>query len=64
MKGDGEDKTPVYKWLTHKKYNHFKDSDVQWDFQKYLVNEKGKLVAEFDSDISVTDTKVIKAIEK
>ena len=64
VKGDGASKTPVYKWLTHAKYSHFKDTDVQWDFQKYLINEKGTLVAEFDPEVSVTDPKVIEAIEK
>ena len=64
VKGEGENRTPVYKWLTRAKYSHFKDTYVQWDFQKYLINEKGTLFAEFDSDISVTDPKVIDAIEK
>jgi len=64
VKGDGPEKTPVYKWLTHAKYSHFKDSDVQWDFQKYLVDAQGKLVAEFDSDVSVTDPSLVSAVEK
>ncbi len=46
VKGDG--KAPIYKWLTEKQYNGFKDSEVKWNFQKYLVNEKGELVAVFE----------------
>lgn len=40
----GDDIAPVYKWLTLKKYNGVMDSEVKWNFQKYLINENGKLV--------------------
>jgi glutathione peroxidase len=40
----GEDMAPVYKWLTQKSENGVKDSEVQWNFQKYLIDEKGNLV--------------------
>ncbi|MBN2611472.1 MAG: glutathione peroxidase [Bacteroidales bacterium] len=39
----GNDMHPVYKWLTSKERNGVMDSDVKWNFQKYLINEKGKL---------------------
>ena len=35
---------PVYKWLTDKNLNGVKNSRVIWNFQKYLINEKGELV--------------------
>ncbi len=40
----GDDMAPVYKWLTQKSENGLKDSEVQWNFQKYLIDEKGNLV--------------------
>ncbi len=40
----GEDINPVYKWLTQKSENGVKDSEVKWNFQKYLIDEKGNLV--------------------
>ena len=40
----GKDMHPVYQWLTKKELNGFKDSKVKWNFQKYLVDEEGKLV--------------------
>lgn len=40
----GKDIDPLYKWLTSKELNGFKDSQVTWNFQKYLINEDGKLV--------------------
>jgi glutathione peroxidase len=41
----GDDMHPLYKWLTDKKLNNFADSEVKWNFQKYLINEKGELVS-------------------
>lgn len=40
----GDDQHPLYAWLTQKELNGFEDSDVSWNFQKYLVDEKGQLV--------------------
>jgi glutathione peroxidase len=39
----GDDMSPVYKWLTSKSENGKMDSEVKWNFQKYLINENGKL---------------------
>ena len=41
----GEDMHPLYKWLTTKDMNKFKDSEVKWNFQKYLISESGSLVS-------------------
>jgi len=40
----GDDIHPLYKWLTSKKENGIMDSNVTWNFQKYLIDENGKLV--------------------
>lgn len=40
----GSDMAPVYEWLTKKELNGLKDSEIQWNFQKFLVDEKGQLV--------------------
>jgi len=40
----GDDMHPLYKWLTSKEKNGVKDSEVSWNFQKYLIDEKGNLV--------------------
>jgi glutathione peroxidase len=39
----GSDMSPVYLWLTSKSKNGVMDSEVKWNFQKYLVDEKGNL---------------------
>jgi len=40
----GDDMHPLYKWLTSKSNNGVMDSEVKWNFQKYLIDEKGNLV--------------------
>jgi glutathione peroxidase len=35
---------PIYKFLTEKDRNGYKDSSVKWNFQKYLIDEDGFLV--------------------
>jgi glutathione peroxidase len=40
----GSDMDPFYRWLTSKELNSVMDSEVSWNFQKYMVDEKGKLV--------------------
>ena len=40
----GEGMHPVYKFLTNKSLNGLEDNEVKWNFQKYLIDEEGKLV--------------------
>ncbi|MCE1202162.1 MAG: glutathione peroxidase [Bacteroidia bacterium] len=40
----GNDMHPLYKWLTSKELNGVEDSSVSWNFQKYLIDEQGRLV--------------------
>ena len=47
----GDDIHPLFKWLTNKKENGVMDADIRWNFTKFLINEKGKLVAKFDSAV-------------
>ena len=43
----GDDMHPVYQWLTQKELNGVEDSQVRWNFQKYLIDEQGQLVEVF-----------------
>jgi glutathione peroxidase len=47
----GKDMAPIYQWLTNKDYNHFENSSVKWNFQKYLIDENGNLIAVFPSKV-------------
>lgn len=39
----GKDMHPLYKWLTTASLNGVEDSEVSWNFQKYLIDENGTL---------------------
>lgn len=45
----GSDIAPIFKWLTSKELNGVLDSEVKWNFNKFLLDENGKLVAYFPS---------------
>ena len=45
----GDDMDPIYQWLTRKAMNGKMDSEVKWNFQKYLIDEHGNLVDVIDS---------------
>lgn len=60
----GEDMHELYKYLTRKSENGVKDTEVKWNFQKYLVDEDGKVVDMIPFNISPKDEKVISWIKK
>jgi glutathione peroxidase len=55
----GSDMHPLYKWLTSKDKNGVMDSEVKWNFQKYLIDENGKLVDVIYSREKPSSEKVI-----
>jgi glutathione peroxidase len=55
---------PIYRWLTEKQYNGYMDSKVKWNFQKYLINEKGELTNIFSPSTLPDNPEIIAAIEK
>ena len=58
----GDDIDPLYKWLTSKEENGVMDAPVQWNFQKFLIDENGKLVDMVPPKELPTSEKVIKFI--
>lgn len=60
----GKDKAPIYHWLTEKKLNGVEDSEVSWNFNKYLVDENGQYVCHFKSKVEPFDPIIIAAIGK
>jgi glutathione peroxidase len=55
----GTDINSVYQFLTQKSKNGLKDSEVKWNFQKYLINEKGELVDFYLSAVKPKDDKIV-----
>lgn len=59
----GNDIHPLYQWLTQKSMNGVMDSEIKWNFQKYLIDENGKLVDMIPPKEKPNSEKVIKWIE-
>ena len=59
----GEDMHKLYQFLTQKKLNGFQDSEVEWNFQKYLINEKGMLVKVVSPEVLPTDDQIVNWIK-
>ena len=59
----GNDQSQIYKWLTQKSKNGVMDSEVSWNFQKYMIDEEGKLVDFVAPKNSPMSDKIIKWIE-
>ena len=55
----GNDMDPIYQWLTRKDQNGKLDSEVKWNFQKYLIDEQGNLVDVFDSKTLPGSDKIV-----
>jgi glutathione peroxidase len=59
----GSDMAPIYKYLTEKSKNGLQDSEVEWNFQKYLINEKGELVKVISPRTLPTDPEIVNWIK-
>ncbi len=58
----GNDMCEVYKFLTEKSLNGFESSTVKWNFQKYLLDENGKLIKVINPGTLPNDPEIIKWI--
>lgn len=56
----GDDIAPIFAYLTEKDLNGVKNTDILWNFTKFLVDENGKLVDSFISTTRPTDEKITK----
>jgi glutathione peroxidase len=59
----GDDMCEVYQFLTQKSKNGLQDSEVKWNFQKYLLNEKGELEKVIDPKTLPTDASIVNWIK-
>jgi glutathione peroxidase len=53
----------MYQFLTQKAKNGLQDSKVDWNFQKYLINEKGELDKVISPGMLVTEAEVMNWIK-
>lgn len=59
----GENTHPLYMFLTSEELNQYKDNEVEWNFQKYLINKEGKLQKIVSHRTSPLDPSIINWIE-
>jgi len=60
----GEDKTPLYQYLTDKTTNPKTGGDIQWNFTKFLVGPGGQIIARFEPAVTPDSPEVTGALEK
>jgi glutathione peroxidase len=59
----GEDKTPLYQYLTDKTANPKTGGDIQWNFTKFLVGPDGQVIARFEPKVTPDSPEVMAALE-
>jgi glutathione peroxidase len=56
----GADIHPLFKWLTNKSENGVMDAEIKWNFTKFLLDEKGKLIGVFPSKVNPNSEEITK----
>jgi glutathione peroxidase len=59
----GSNQHPLYKWLTNKSENGVEDSEVKWNFNKYMVDENGQLIRHLGSGENPMGETIIKWLD-
>lgn len=59
----GSDMHEVYQFLTQKSKNGLEDSEVEWNFQKYLIDENGHLFDVISPRVLPNDSSITNWIE-
>jgi glutathione peroxidase len=60
---NGDDRHPLYEQLTPVADAEGRDGDIQWNFEKFLVDADGSVVARFAPTVAPDDPAVVAAIE-
>jgi len=58
----GDDMHPLYQFLTQKAANGIEDSEVTWNFQKYILDEEGQLLKVISPRTEPADDSVLNAL--
>ena len=60
----GEDKAPLYQFLTDSSVNAQTGGEIRWNFTKFLFDKNGRPVARFEPAVAPDSPEVLAAIEK
>lgn len=62
VKGDAI--APIYKWLCNKSENGVLDATIKWNFNKFMLDENGVLLAYFGSSTKPDSQEILNFISK
>jgi len=61
---NGEGQAPLYKYLNAQDAKPKGAGKVSWNFEKYVIDKHGKVIARFEPKTSPTDPALVKVIEE
>ena len=56
----GSNRAAIYQWLCTKKENGVLDAAISWNFNKFILDENGKLLAYFPSSVKPDSEEILK----
>ncbi len=59
----GSNTAPIYQWLTQKANNGVVDANISWNFNKFLLNEDGKMIAYFPSNVKPDSEEILSRLK-
>ena len=60
----GDDKAPLYRFLTEPPTAGDFKGDIGWNFTKFVIDRNGNVIARFASAVEPADKKVVRILEK
>ncbi|MEO8711754.1 MAG: glutathione peroxidase [Parafilimonas sp.] len=60
----GPNATPIFKYLCSKDENGVLDATISWNFNKFIIDENGKLLQHFDSKVTPDSPELLKYIDQ
>lgn len=60
---NGEDRAPLYAWLTSSEVGPDESGDVKWNFGKFLIGRDGEIRARFAPQIEPCSEEIVQAIK-
>lgn len=60
----GKEMAPLYQWLTQKSLNGKQDAPVEWNFQKFMIDENGNWAGVASSKTTPLSPTIVSWVEK
>jgi glutathione peroxidase len=59
----GTNTAAIYQWLTQKSKNGVLDATISWNFNKFLLDENGKMIAYYPSNITPDNQAILSQLK-